>query len=228
MKRTREEERQRIFRIAVAVGGTLMIVVIVWIDIATGIWQNLVILSGLAAGFVSFFLTSLILKSVVTRATAKHWAPVNRIAITEFLHAIADEDRSEVAHGLIVPRTLPEVNSDLQGSALLAEIHELREIVAAERRELSDALSRWATILTSTGDNEVVLMHVARIAFQLDRVRDLALELASHPSPDTSDALTFEVSTCNEHFSLLVEELKRRLKADDEIELTKRQRAATA
>lgn len=54
VKANRKEERQRIFRIVSLLGGTLAVVVIVWLDVATGLWQDLVVLSGLAAGLVSF------------------------------------------------------------------------------------------------------------------------------------------------------------------------------
>lgn len=224
--RIREEDRQSILKIASFVGGGLMIVVIVWIDVATGIWQNLVILSGLAAGFVSFFLTTLVLRSLVARATAKRWAPVNRIAIVEFLHAIADDERSEIAHGVIVPRRLPAAVGRQGSPELAAELRALRETVAAERSALSEALSRWAEFLTTTGDNEEVLQHVARIAFQLDRVRDAAIELEAHPSDAAELALGAEIADCNEHFALLVDELQARLEADNALELGRRRREA--
>lgn len=247
VKANRKEERQRILRIVSLLGGTLAVVVIVWLDVATGLWQDLVVLSGLAAGLVSFLLTSLVFKSIVARATTKRWAPVNRLAVTEFLHPVADDDRSEVAHGIIVPRTLPLPSLTLQGPALVAELRTFRERVTVERRELSGALSRWAEFLASTGENDEVLLLVARIAFQLDRVRDAALELEaefgstdeaepgvgdesvpSHRRAELEAMLFEEITSCNTHFAGLVAELETRLAKDNALELEKRRRAASA
>lgn len=216
-----------ILNVAAYLGAIGLIVVIIWIDVATGLWQDLVILSGLAAGFVSFLFTSLVVKSFVERSTQRRWAPVNRIAVTEFLHSIADDNRSQVAHGIIVPRSLTPPNLNLYGSALVSELTQLRETVALERSALSDALSRWAEFLMNTGDNERALRHVAAIAFQLDRVRDTALEYEALPDEARATALLTEISRCNEQFALLVAELTAQLAADDALELRKRQEVAS-
>lgn len=214
MARTQKQERTT--RIAAAIGGVAVIAVILWIDVATGFWQDLVILSGLAAGLVTFLLTVLVLDRIVARSTARRWAPINRLALSEFLHAIADEERSEIARGRVVPRALPALREDAPGQALPHELHRLRTQVVAERRALSDALSRWAEFLASSGDNETVLRHVAGIALRLDRVRDAALDLeetiAGAARATTIEAaraaLTAEIDACNTHFAALVAELR--------------------
>lgn len=194
-------------RQALTVAGSLAVVVaIVWIDIATGVWQEVVILSGLAAGLVTFILTVVVLQRLTARATARRWAPINRLAITEFLHAIVDESASEVAHGKFVPRSL----------TMPAEIHseslaELRQQVVGERRALSDALSRWTSFLASSGDNEEILLHIANIALHLDLVRDAALESELHKDNKSTTALASAVNSCNDHLEALVSELQGRL-----------------
>jgi hypothetical protein len=77
----------RFLRAAAVAGALALIVLILWIDVTTAVWQEVVILSGLAAGLVTFLLTVLVLDRVIARSTARRWDPVNRLALTEFLHA---------------------------------------------------------------------------------------------------------------------------------------------
>lgn len=215
--------RKQIVRAATVIGGICVIGVILWIDIATGFWQNLVILSGLAAGLVTFILTVLVLDRVMARSTARRWAPLTRVALTDFLHAIVDDQESEISRGLLVPRTLVLPNPSDDNQTLATDLHLLREQLVDERRALSDSLSRWAEFLASSGDNETVLRHVAGIALRLDLVRDATFELehavtAEDPVPGHTTALTTapnraalatEIETCNAHFAALVDELRR-------------------
>lgn len=174
--------------IAAGVAAFALVAIIIWLDLTTGLWNELVVLSGLAAGLVTFLFTVLVLDKVVARSTARRWAPVNRLALSEFLHSIADEDRSEISKGEIVPRLLPRVDFSVRGIALSDYLLRLRGQVVEERSQLSDALSRWASFLASSGENELILRHVADIALRLDRVRDAALECEV-----TADAPTLQV-----------------------------------
>lgn len=218
MRRTTDYsgERRRIIRLLTLVGAGILIAVIIWIDVATGIWQEMVILAGLAAGLISFLLSALVFNRIVAHEAERTWAPVNRLAVTEFLHAIADDEQSEIAHGIVVPRSLPDFPEGYDERALPDKLRHLREDVAQERRDLSDALSRWAEFLTKSGDNELALRHVADIAMQLDRVRDAALDLERSPDDAAHRALTREIDACNEGFTDLVAELRARLANDDE------------
>lgn len=98
----RVRDRDRVGRIAMSVAVAVVLVVILWIDIATGLWQEFVILAGVAAGLVSFVLTVLVLDRIVARSTAQRWAPVTLLALTEFLHALADDDKSEITRGTFI------------------------------------------------------------------------------------------------------------------------------
>lgn len=49
------------------IGGLILIAAILWIDIKTGFWQDLVILAGLAGSLVTFLLTSLPTFLAITR-----------------------------------------------------------------------------------------------------------------------------------------------------------------
>ncbi|MHA3682692.1 hypothetical protein ACXR2W_00305 [Leucobacter sp. HY1908] len=198
---------------ATVAGGLILIGVIVWVDVATGLWQDVVILSGLAAGLVMFILTTVVLNRLTERGVAKRWAPMNRLAITEFLHAIVDDDASEVARGHFVARTL-KLPAQLGPESLKG----LRHQVVNERRALSDALSRWTQFLTSSGDNEEILLHVANVSLYFDAVRDATLAIEHHSDSGTTasrtelaTALEATVAACNEHSSALVAELQSRV-----------------
>ncbi|MFA5608162.1 MAG: hypothetical protein WDA07_13420 [Leucobacter sp.] len=215
--RDQYERRERLNRGLAIAGAAVLVIGILWIDISTGIWQDLVIAAGLAAGLVTFLLSALVLNRIIARQAEKRWAPVNRLAVTEFLHAIADDEKSEVAHGVIVARSLPDIAGVEDRDAFSASLHALREAVARERSELSGALSRWAEFLTTSGDNELTLRHVADIALQLDQVRDTALEIEQQPSVPGRKRLLAEIAECNTHFASLIGELQRRLAADTKL-----------
>ncbi|WP_241156187.1 hypothetical protein [Leucobacter chromiireducens] len=207
--------RRRAIRIAGVLGGLAVIVVVIWLDVATGIWQDLVVLSGLAAGLVTFLLTVLVVDRVVARSTARRWAPVTRLALTEFLHDLADDEQSEIARGTVVPRSLSGLDPDLPEPAWPAELAALRERVVAERQLLSRALGRWVEFLAASADTADALRSVASIALQLDRVRDQALELERAPSARGRTALNREIDACNAHFTALVTELRAQIAATD-------------
>ncbi|WP_025134316.1 hypothetical protein [Leucobacter sp. PH1c] len=210
-----ESPRRRALHLAGILAGVAVIVVVIWLDVATGIWQELVILSGLAAGLVTFLLTVLVVDKVVARSTARRWAPVTRLALTEFLHDLADEEESEIARGSVVARSIPELDPALPAAAWPEELRALREQVVAERQLLSRALGRWIEFLAASADTADVLRNVADIALQLDRVRDRALELEVAPSEAGRAALNVEIAACNAHFRGLVDELREQISATD-------------
>lgn len=201
--------RERVWQIAAVVGAFVVMAVILWIDIATGLWQELVVLGGVAAGLVTFVLTVLVLDRVVARSTSLRWEPLTRLALTQFLHAMADEEHSEVSRGVIHPRLLPEPPSQTPDTDWL---HELRELVVSERAQLAANLGTWSSFLASSGDNEVLLFRIADIAVQLDAVRDESLELEEGAGASVAN-LTQEIRRCNDHLRSLVDGIEARLDA---------------
>lgn len=177
--------------------------VILWIDIATGLWQEYVILAGLAAGLVTFGLTSLIIDRVIARAAHQRWKPVTRLALTDILHAIADEQRSEVAHGVVTPVTFDPV-----AAATSDTLARLRHDVLTERTRLARALAHWSTFLASSADATAVLDHAADLAEALDGIRDLSLE-AKRDGGAGLVALNAEITRYNDAVHRLVHELGR-------------------
>lgn len=203
-------DKERVRRIALAVGSIVVLVVILWIDIATGVWQELVILAGVTAGLVTFVLTVLVLDRVVARSTARRWEPVTRLALTEFLHAMADEERSEISRGEIRPRLLPEPAAP-EDPGLVAWLHELRTLVVQERLRLTAVLGTWSSFLASSSDNEDLLIRIADLAQQLDRVRDESLEVEARSETVELSDLSQEIASCNDHFRDLVTAIESRL-----------------
>lgn len=208
--------------VAITLGAVVVVAAIVWLDLSTAIWSEVVILSGLAAGLVTFLLTVFVLDKVLARATARKWSPVNRLALTEFLHAIADEEHSEISRGIIVPRTLPHINRTGGGpggdtTELDALLDALRAQVVDERAKLTKILSRWAQFLASSGENEQILLHVADIALQLDAVRDATLEIESHHTESTFTELDARTRVCNATMLKLEAELQSRIAADERL-----------
>lgn len=207
--------RKRALNVAGILVGIAVIVVVIWLDVATGIWQELVVLSGLAAGLVTSLFTVLVVDKVVARSTARRWAPVTRLALTEFLHDLADDDESEIARGHVVPRSIRGLDPDLDITGWGTELSALRDQVVTERKLLSRALSQWVEFLAASADTADILRSVADIALQLDRVRDHALDLELTPSAAGRAKLTAEIEECNAHFTALATELEDQIAATD-------------
>jgi hypothetical protein len=197
--------------IAIVAGALVLIGFIIWLDVSTAVWSEVVILSGIAAGLVTFILTVMVLDKILARSTARRWAPVTRLALSEFLHAIADNEHSEITRGHIVSRSLPEVACEEVGGSAA---HNLRVQVVAERELLTDILSRWAGFLAASSNSETVLLHVADIAIQLDAVRDAALDYEHMQTNEKLDQLNASVRACNASFVALEHELNTQLEEE--------------
>lgn len=206
-------------RIAALIIALVVIGVIIWIDVNTGVWNELVVLSGLAAGLVTFLLTTLVLDRILARSAARRWAPVNRIALSEFLHAIADDQHSEISRDKIVVRQLKPIGKGLEESDHQSALLALQQAVIRERKDLADVLSRWAQFLASSGDNEQILSHIADIAWQLDRIRDETLEAERNSNHSQTLELNAEIDSFNVAVLSLESELRARLASDAESRL---------
>lgn len=208
---SRQRVWSRLINVVIGLLIGLVVFVIIWFDVTSAIWQEVVILSGLAAGFVTFLLTVLVLDKVLARSTARRWAPVNRLAFTEFLHALADDRHSELSRGLIVPRTLRLPEFDDDHDAYVAGLEDLRQVLLAERSRLADLLGRWSGFLVSSGANETVLLHIADIALSLDVIRDASLEAEVSHVPDSHRDLQRVVDEANLRLTVLATEIQTRL-----------------
>lgn len=140
-------------------------IVVLWLDVKTGLWQEIVILSGIVAGLFTFLMTALYIESWLARANHKRWQPVTRLALVDLLHALADEEQSEFSRNHIEPRSLnPDDHRQL--------LHQLVE----ERKQVTEALARWSSFLASSADVQQLMVHIADLAEQMDAVRDTVLE----------------------------------------------------
>lgn len=171
MRDQKARRRQSIVRI---LGFTALVVVFVgaiWIDLATGVWQQAVILSGIAAGLLTFLLTALFFERWMAGADHRRWLPVTHLALTDLLHALGDEERSELSRGIVVPRS---IDPDAGHDAVLAGIHR-------DRREISHALARWSGFLSASADAQTLMDHVAQLALLLDEARDAVIDADDAP-----------------------------------------------
>lgn len=171
--------RRSVGHIASTVGAVIVIAVIIWIDVTTALWQELVILAGLAAGLISFLLTALWIDRIIERGNRRRWAPVSRLALTEILHDLADEENSDLSRGSVAPRLLwLSVDAD-NPDQIRTAIQDLRAKLVRERRHLARTLGVWSPFLASVGGVETLMSHVADTALHLDAVRDASLDVDS-------------------------------------------------
>lgn len=203
-----------------AVSSSLALIsVILWIDIQTSYWQEMVVVSGLAAGLVSFLLSSVFLHRILQHRLETRWAPITHLALTQILHTLADDKRSDLSSGVIVARKLPlpEFSEALE---LKFELEKLRNLVLKYREQLATTLGTWTHFLASSGDNDEIVRAVADLGWQFDQVRDATLEventLTSSDDKTNTDAvlqtkLQQEVLKCNTKHLNLVSALQVRL-----------------
>ena len=203
--------KSRFTSIAVVTACLALVGIIIWIDLVSSIWQNVVVLSGVAAGLVTFLLTVFVLDKALARSTAKRWAPLHHLATTDFLHAMADEAHSEVSRGHIIVRQFTAPACGPSDPSYVPELECLREAVVAERQRLSNLVSRWAPSLTSSGENENILLHTAALSLSFDEIRDAALEAESQRDETSHEILLRELTACNLNLVRLVTELRSRL-----------------
>lgn len=195
--------------------GIAIIIVVLWLDIRTSFWQELVIVGGIVAGFVTFLFTVLVIDKVLARSTARRWAPVTRLALTELLHGVADEEHSEISRGLIVAHHLV---LDDGASDPAAELHRLRLSVVTERRKLSSALGTWTTFLASSNEHQDLLLHGADAAAHLDEIRDLSLEAEQSQAQASYAELKALLDRRNRQLDAFVAEISDRLRLLSEAE----------
>lgn len=164
--------RYKVWNLVAGAVTLILLVVIIWIDVASGFWQETVILSGVAAGLVTFFFTALFLDDAVARRDHQKWYPVTRLALTDLLHTIADDERSDIKRGQIIARSLPT------DTALTSEgLEALLRDVVTERDEITETLARWAQFLASSADVQDLMTHIADLAESLDDIRDEVIDL---------------------------------------------------
>lgn len=147
------------------------VVMIIVVDVATGLWKDLVVISGIAAGLVTFGLTVLVIDRVMARSTHERWAPVTQLALGDILHAWADEEATLKSDGGVVPRTLDVLSgSGADAPVTTKRIEQLTVDVSAERRALAASLGTWSSFLAASADVGSVITAAAEIVERLDLI----------------------------------------------------------
>lgn len=151
---------------------------ILWLDIVTGLWQEYVVIAGLAAGLVTFLLTALVIDRVIARSTHESWAPVTRIALGDLRRRLADADTPRREQ-----RERPAARRLPDPSGSPDALDRLIDAATAEQEVLTDALARWASFLAASADVTEIMDAVAEIAHRLDRVEETAWALRDTRCP---------------------------------------------
>lgn len=194
--------RRRIAQIIGFLAVVVVFVVAIWIDLATGLWREAVILSGIAAGLLTFLLTALFFERWMTGAEHRRWYPVTHLALSDLLHALGDEERSEFSRGLVVPRSIGDHGDH---AAMLDAIH-------SERRAITHALARWAGFLAASADVQELMDRIAELALLLDTARDAVLDAENAPaSADAQRSMDAAVRAANASIAGAVQEIERTL-----------------
>lgn len=155
----------KVFRVALALVATAMVVVTVWVDISTDLWREYVVLSDLAAGIVTFALIALVIDRLIARATHERWAPVTRVALGDLRRRLVAEDSPDE---FLAVRRLPTPDEDPR------TLDELIEAAAAERDALAGVLARWASFLSASADVLNIMDAIAEVSERLDTVDSTA------------------------------------------------------
>lgn len=209
--RTQAKKRRPIWQTVAIAVAVILIIAVVWVDIRTGFWQETVILSGIAAGLLTFVLTATFVEKWLAEREHEKWVPVTRLALADIRHALADEDLSDIGRGHVRARTLRagEVPSFEDYERLLTEIVEERDRIIA-------VLARWAPFLASSADVTTLMDHVAEVAEGLDHGRDAIVraERADGESPEQAHAaVAQQLADYNTAAENAVEELNRILRS---------------
>lgn len=155
----------KVLRAILGVVATITVGVIIWIDIATDIWQKYVVIAGLAAGLVTFVLTALVIDRVIARSTHERWAPVTRLALGDLRRRLAAGDRATV-------RRLPTVDTTDSVDVLVAA-------AAAEHERMSAVLARWVTFLSASADVTDIMDAIAEVTERLDSIDTTAVAIGT-------------------------------------------------
>lgn len=209
-------------RVLGLIAAGIVTLIILWLDATTSIWEQRVILSGLAASLATFLVTYIVVNSFLHRARERRWAPVTGLALTDLLHSLADGEASEVNRGIVISRSfsIPEL-ADPDDDFELEQWAELLDLVLEERDMLTHRLAAWSQFLASSADNEEIMQHVASASMRLDRIRDAVLQAEAQYSPEgvidqqalakATEAVHIQVAQYNAHLEDLVNEIKQRL-----------------
>ncbi len=168
----------RALRVLLGAFALVVIALIIWVDLATDLWQKYVIISGLAGGLITFVLTTLVVERIIARADHERWEPVTHLALGDLRRRLAEEPGTPRARRLPDPRSAVPVDS--------AAITALLETVDDERDLLIASLARWSAFLSSSADVTEIMDGIAQVALRLDAIDNHARELRAFD--DRSDA----------------------------------------
>lgn len=204
MSNQQSRRRRRALQVFGLVAIAVLFAAALWIDMTTQLWQQAVILAGIAAGLLTFLLTALFFEQWMARSAHKRWLPVTHLALTDLLHALSDEERSEFSRGQIVARSIKDAGDH---DSVLVAIHN-------ERRAITHALARWAGFLAASADVQELMDHIAELALLLDEARDAVLEAEKAPtSSPAQEAMRAAIASADASIQSAVDSIEATLGA---------------
>lgn len=179
------------FRFWLVLGALLILLIVVWVDVATQVWQNLTVLAGVVSGLVTFALTVLVIERVLAQSTHRRWAPVTRVALGDLLKTLVEES-SELVHGVAIPRRLPVLSEKIAPAELGDAVVDVGREVVRERELLARSLASWSAYLVATAEVTDTLNDVAELVDRLDGIHDTLVELRAALAPTSAPAASAE------------------------------------
>lgn len=212
MNQSRSARRRSRTLKAFAVSSVVLVtVVVIWIDIRTSVWAEVVILSGITAGLVTFLFTALFVDRIITRAEQQRWLPVTHLAVSDLVHGLAHED-SEITRGDIRPRYL--LLTEQPAEEISDEkLQRLLDSITVERDELAALLARWSAFLAVSADAQEFMGHMAEVTFDLDAVRDAVIAFEEDRTDANARQIRTQINIYNKRVSQSVSELRALLTA---------------
>lgn len=201
-------------RILKAFALTLVVIttiVVIWIDIKTSVWAEVVVLSGITAGVVTFLFTALFVDRIIARAEQQRWLPVTHLAVSDLVHGLAHAD-SEITRGDIRPRYL-ELSDQPIHEISDEELQHLLDAITVERDELAALLARWSAFLAASADAQEFMGHMAEVTFDLDAVRDAVIAFEEDRTDDNVQQIRDQINVYNKRVNASVNELRELLSA---------------
>lgn len=186
-----------------AVAAIVAMIVAVWMDLATRWWSETVIISGIAAGLLTFVLTAFSIERWMDRRDHRNWLPVTRLALTDLLHTVCDDELSDIRRGRFVKRALEMPNPITDES-----LERLLDQVVEERDLITDSLARWASFLAASADVQMLMTHLAYLGEGLDTLRDVVLETENDQSDAQIQELENALRLYSEGMDLMIRELQ--------------------
>lgn len=176
----------KVLRFLLLVAAVTIVAIVIWIDLSTDLWQEYVVIAGLAAGLVTFMLTAMVIDRIIARSAHERWVPVTRLALGDLRRRLVAD---LPAYEQPAVRRLPEPSEDIRSLDVLIDA------AADERDALTAVLARWSSFLASSADVADIMDAVADAADSLDVIDATAMAARGAVESGSSPVVPRELLT---------------------------------